>query len=113
MTVFWILKIIAALVTVATGLLAFIKPSAAEGFTGLPASTPRGISEIRSIFGGMFIALGLIPFFLGAPAYLVLGITYLAIAVARLFSIIVDKSYARSNWISLGIEIVLGIILVI
>jgi hypothetical protein len=42
-----------------------------------------------------------------------LGIAYLAIAAARAFSIVFDKSFAQSNWISLGIEIVLGVILVI
>jgi hypothetical protein len=42
-----------------------------------------------------------------------LGIGYLAIAVARLISIVIDKSYARSNLISLITEIVLGVILVI
>jgi hypothetical protein len=68
---------------------------------------------MRSIFGGLFIALGLVPFFLGSPAYLMLGIGYLAIAAVRLFSIVFDRSYAQSNIISLVIEIVLGIILVI
>ena len=108
-----ILKIIAALATVATGLLAFIKPSAAYGFTGLNANGVRGVSEMRAIFGGLFIGLGVAPLFLGAIAYQMLGIAYLAIAVARLIPIVVDKSYAQSNLISLGIEIVLGIILVI
>lgn len=108
-----ILKIIAAAATVLTGALAFLKPSAAYGFIGLKADGVRGVSEIRSIFGGLFIALGTLPFFLGESAYLVLGISYLAIAVARLFSIVVDKSYDQSNWISLGIEVVLGIILVL
>jgi hypothetical protein len=61
----------------------------------------------------LFIALGIAPFFLGNSAYVMLGCAYLAIAMARLFSIIVDKSYARSNWISLAIEVVLGAILVI
>jgi hypothetical protein len=42
-----------------------------------------------------------------------LGIGYLAIAAARTFSIVLDKSYAQSNIISLVIEIVFGIILVI
>lgn len=108
-----ILQIIAALATAATGLLALVKPSAAYGFTGLNAPGVRGISEFRSIFGGLFIGLGLAPFFLGATAYTMLGICYLAIAVARAFSIVFDKSYAQSNWISLGIEIVFGLILVI
>jgi len=107
------LKFIAALATAATGLLALVKPSAAYGFTGLNAAGPRGISEIRAVFGGLFIGLGIAPIFLGATAYTMLGIGYLAIAVVRTLSIVLDKSYAQSNWISLGIEIVLGVILVI
>ena len=103
-----VIKTIAALATAATGLLALVRPSAAYGFTGLNAAGPRGLSEIRAIFGGLFIGLGLAPFFLGAAAYTILGIVYLAIATARTFSIVFDKSYAQSNWISLGIEILLG-----
>jgi hypothetical protein len=63
-----ILKIIAALATAATGLLAFVKPTATYGFIGLNANGARGVSEIRAIFGGLFIALGVAPFFLGAAA---------------------------------------------
>lgn len=113
MDIILILKIIAALATVATGLLALVKPTAVYGFTGLSANGVRGISEIRAIFGGLFIGIGLAPLFLGDTAYLILGITYLAIAAARLFSILFDKSTGQSNLLSLGIEIVLGIILVI
>lgn len=108
-----ILKIIAALATVATGLLAFVKPGATYGFIGLNANGVRGVSEIRAIFGGLFIGLGLAPLFLGATAYQMLGIGYLAIAVARTFSMVFDKSYAQSNLISLVIEIVLGAILIL
>ena len=108
-----ILKIVAALATAATGLLALVKPTAVYGFTGLLTNGPRGISEIRAIFGGMFIALGVAPLFLGQNAFHMLGIAYLGIAVARLFSIFFDHSTAQSNLISLAIEIVLGIILVL
>ena len=108
-----ILKIIAALATVATGLLALVKPTATYGFIGLNAIGVRGVSEIRSIFGGLFIGLGLAPLFLGTPSFQMLGIGYLAIATARTISIVFDKSYAQSNLISLVTEIVLGIILVL
>lgn len=113
MNILLVLKMIAALATVATGLLALIKPDATYGFIGLTANGVRGVSEIRSIFGGLFIALGIVPLFLGPVAYQMLGISYLAIAAARAFSIVFDKSYAQSNFISLVIEIVLGAILVI
>jgi len=107
-----ILKIIAALGTAATGLLAFFKPDVTYGFIGLNANGVRGVSEIRAVFGGLFIALGLTPLFLGAIAYQMLGIGYLALAVTRAFSIVFDKSYAQSNIVSLVIEIVFGAILV-
>ncbi|MBN2148326.1 MAG: hypothetical protein JW726_13135 [Anaerolineales bacterium] len=113
MNILMLLKIFAALATAATGLLALVKPTAVHGFTGLKADGPRGISEIRSILGGLFIALGVVPLFLGDLAYQMLGISYLAIAAVRAFSIVFDKSYERSNLISLGVEIVLGVILVL
>jgi hypothetical protein len=93
-------------------LLALVRPAAAFGFIGLKPDGVRGISEIRAIFGGLFIGLGLAPLFLGPTAYLMLGIAYLAIALARAVSILFDRSYAQSNIISLVIEIVLGAILV-
>ena len=108
-----VLQIIAALATTATGLLAFLKPSAAYGFIGLVPADVRGVSEIRAVFGGLFIGLGLVPLFLGRPAYLMLGIGYLAIAVSRLWSILFDKSHAQSNWISLLIEVLFGVLLVL
>jgi hypothetical protein len=42
-----------------------------------------------------------------------LGIAYLVICVARLISMFVDKSFEQSNYVSLGVEIILGIILVV
>jgi len=113
MNIGMVLKIVAALVTAATGLLAFVKPSATYRFIGLKAEGARGVSEIRAIFGGLFIALGLAPLFLGATAYQMLGIGYLAIAVTRTFSMVFDHSYAQSNIISLVIEIVFGVIFVV
>jgi hypothetical protein len=56
MTILNILQWIAAAATILTGLLVLVKPKAAEGFTGLRADGPRGISEFRAIFGGLFIS---------------------------------------------------------
>jgi hypothetical protein len=114
-----VLKAIAAVGTAGTGLLALFKPTSVYEFTGLVASGARGISEIRAIFGGLFIALGAAPFIFGLntqnghTAFQMLGMGYLAIAVVRLISIFLDKSTASSNWISLAIEIVFGIILIL
>ena len=109
-----ILQIIAAVGTILTGLFSLIKPEAVTGFTGLRPEGGRGITEIRAILGGFFIALGAAPLFLNSPiAYMMLGIAYLGVAVVRGISMIVDKSVVQSNVISLIVEIIFGVILVI
>ena len=109
-----ILQIIAAVGTILTGLYSLLKPAAVTGFTGLRPEGARGITEIRAILGGLFIALGAVPLVLNSPiAYLMLGIAYLAIGLVRAISMFMDKSVVSSNLISLAVEIVFGIILVI
>ena len=109
-----ILKIVAAIATVATGALSLFAPRAVFGFTGLSAPGPRGITEIRAVLGGLFIGLGVAPFILDNPAaYKMLGIMYLAVAATRLVSLFVDKSFEQSNYISLAVEIAFGVILVV
>jgi hypothetical protein len=114
MTFLEIVQIIIAVGTILTGLISLLAPRSVQGFTGLSAPGPRGITEIRSILGGGFVGLGLAPLILGVPAaYQMLGITYLVIAVARIAGIVLDRSFERSNWISLAVEIVFGIILLL
>ena len=109
-----ILQIIAVIATILTGLVSFINPLGVQGFTGLTAPGGRGITEIRSILGGLFIGLGVAVFLLGTrETYQMLGIMYLAIGVVRIVSIFLDKSSVQSNWISVAVEIIFGIILVI
>jgi len=109
-----ILKILAAVGTIATGLFSLIKPLAVRGFTGLEAPGGRGITEIRAVLGGFFVALGAAPLIFGsADMYLMLGIAYLGVAAVRLVSMFVDKSLVQSNYISLATEVALGIILVL
>jgi hypothetical protein len=109
-----ILQIIAAIATILTGVYSLLRPTAITGFTGLRPEGARGITEIRAILGGLFIALGAVPLVLNSPiAYLMLGIAYLAIGLVRAISMFMDKSVVSSNLISLAVEIVFGIILVI
>ncbi len=109
-----ILKIIAAAGTVATGLLALVKPRSVYSFTGLRAEGGRGITEIRAILGGLFITLGGVALFYRSPeTYRMLGLMYLGIALVRLVSMFLDDSVERSNIISLVVEVVFGVILVL
>ena len=67
MDILQILKVVCALATVATGGISLIAPRSIKGFTGLEATGPRGITEIRAVMGGLFIGLGLAPFLLAVP----------------------------------------------
>jgi len=104
----------AVIATILTGLVSLIWPLKVQGFTGLTAPGGRGITEIRSILGGLFIGLGIAVFVLGTrETYQMLGIMYLVIGVVRAVSIAIDRSPEQSNIISLIVEIVFGIILVL
>ena len=109
-----ILKAAAAIVTVATGLLSLIRPRSVQAFTGLSAPGPRGVTEIRAVLGGAFIAFGGVPLLLRTPeAFRMLGIVYLVIGATRIVGMILDRSLERSNFISLAVEIAFGAILVL
>ncbi len=113
MDVLLIFKIIAAIATVLTGLLSLFKPDAVYDFTGLKVVGGRGITEVRSIFGGLFIALGAVPlYFRSQETFFMLGMAYLAIALVRFVSMFLDNSVMKSNFISLATEIVFGLILI-
>ena len=109
-----ILKIVAAVATILTGVLSVFWPMKVPGFTGLEPRGGRGISEIRTILGALFIGLGAGVLYFNSPEpYIVLGITYLVMALVRGISIFVDQSPESSNIISFFVELALGIILII
>ena len=115
MNIVLVLKIICAVVTIIVGIVSVVKPTSVYEFTGLQATGPRGITEIRAVLGALFIGLGLAPFLLkmDPAAFRAGGIAYLAVGVVRLASMYLDKSLVQSNWISLAFEIAFGIILVL
>jgi len=114
MKILQILKIVAAVGTIATGLVSLIWPRSVTGFTGLSPTGPRGITEIRAVLGAFFIGMGVAPLILNEPtAYRTLGISYLLVAVVRTASMIIDKSVVQSNIISVVVEVIFGVILVL
>lgn len=109
-----VLKIIAGIATILTGVVSVFWPLNVRGFTGLEVAGGRGITEIRSILGAFFIGLGgAALYFNKAETYKMLGITYIVVAVVRAVSMFVDKSVISSNIISLIVELIFGIILVL
>jgi hypothetical protein len=109
-----VLQIIAAVGTILTGLVSLLFPRSVTGFIGLDPVGGRGITEIRAVLGGFFIALGALPLILNKPtAYKMLGFAYLTVAVVRTISMFIDRSVVASNWISIAFEVVFGVILIL
>ena len=107
------LQYLACILTIIAGAFALFAPEKAVSLTGLFPQGGRGRTEIRCVMGGLYIALGITPFLLGGITFTMLGIAYLAIGLVRLVSIFVDKSGTQSNWMSMALELVLGVILVL
>jgi hypothetical protein len=108
-----VLQYIGCILTVLVGVYAAISPKSTTGFTGLTPQGGRGITEIRAVFGVFFIALGLFPLIVGSPiAFQMLGSAYLLTGAGRIIAIFMDKSSERSNWISVGFEVIFGLILI-
>jgi hypothetical protein len=108
------IKYAAAVATILTGFVSLFWPMKVLGFTGLAVNGGRGVTEIRTILGALFVGLGAAVLYFNMPeTYQVLGITYLVMALVRGISMFLDKSAESSNVISFVAEVLLGIVLVL
>ncbi len=109
-----IIKYAINIATIVTGVVSLFWPLKVQEFTGLTVNGGRGITEIRTILGALFIGLGIAAqVFNQKQTYAMLGIMYLAMALVRGISIVADKSAVSSNIISFVAELVFGLILMI
>lgn len=107
-----IIKIIAASLTILTGIYFLMKAKKIKSFTGLEANTPVALTEIRTVMGGTLIGLGVAALIFPIPqVYKTLAVTYAVIAGIRAISMVVEKSIEKSNLIILASEVVLAFIL--
>jgi hypothetical protein len=108
------LKIFSGVATIITGAISLFWPLKVLGFTGLDVNGGRGVTEIRTILGALFIGLGAaVLYFNTQQAYQVLGIAYLTMAVVRGIAMFVDNALVSSNLVSFFAELAFGIILVV
>ena len=99
----------AAGVMVVIGLGALIRPSALE-MVGVTATSPLGISQVRAVFGGMFVALGVACLLTREPiVFAVVGTGDVAVRVVAVF---VDRVPFKGAILVLAIGSVLGAALV-
>jgi len=103
------LNYIGAFGTLALGLTGLISPGTAAKIVGLKAETTSGRSEFRASFGGLWVALGAVPFLTMEPlAFAFVGMVWLGTAMGRLVSFALDKTVDRQNLFNVGFELVFG-----
>ncbi|MDO8881082.1 MAG: hypothetical protein Q7W44_09860 [Coriobacteriia bacterium] len=93
------------------GIGALMRPTSLRA-VGLSAETPLGTSEIRAVFGGMFVALGVACIVTREPVvFAVVGAAWLADFAVRLVSVFIDRVPVGQALTVLGIALVMGLLL--
>jgi len=105
---------LSALLWLPYGILCLLSPGflAGESSAGLVASSGTGSAELRAMYGGLQIAIGVFVG-LGAfrpalqrPALLMTAFLTTGLATARLLGALVDGGFSAYTWGGLGFEIV-------
>lgn len=100
--------LVAAAVMTLFGLGALMRPTSL-GAIGISADSALGTSEIRSVFGGMFVALGVACLITREPVVFgVVGAAWLADVAVRVVSVVVDRVPARQALAVLAIGGAIG-----
>lgn len=109
------LAYVAAGVAVVSGLLGLLNPLLAVSLYGLEVVEPRGLSQARATFGGLYLALGGMRLWAATPrpgdgggarpylraAALLVG----SVAAGRLLSIVIDGVVSPLNLLFLAFEV--------
>ncbi len=109
------LAYVAAALTLLLGLFALLNPLVMVRILGLEIVEPRGLSEIRSSYGALFLVLGGVMLWAisNRPktlAYLrFAGFLWLGIAAGRLASILIDGAYIPLNLLYLLLELLIAV----
>lgn len=100
--------LVAAALMVLMGVGAAWKPSSLS-LVGVTATSALGTSEIRAVFGGMFIALGTACLLLGEPiVFAVVGSAWLADVAVRIVSVFGERVPVRQSAPVLAIGLAMG-----
>lgn len=99
---------IGALSVCALGVVVAIKPDAVER-VGVAASTPLGRTEIRAVFGGMFVAMGAVCLVTQHPyTYLTASAMWFGDACVRVFALFADRPRLAEGLAVLGAGMFIG-----
>jgi hypothetical protein len=108
---------LAAILTLAFGLVGFLGPIWMAELLGLNAARllPRGLSEIRATYGAMFTVMGAVMLWSiparprGTPYLRFASFLWLGAGAGRFLSMIIDGVITPMNFVGLGVEVLIGL----
>ncbi len=108
------MNFIGAILITVLGIVGFLKPLMVAKLVGLTPSEPHGISEIRSTLGGFFIGLGGFAMYSqNTVIYGAIGMGWVGAAIARVFSLIIDRKINKENIGGVFLEGGIGLLLLL
>lgn len=96
------------------GAVALARPEQIVAYFGTPALTRDGRNEVRAVYGGFGVAIGLLLLAtlwlpsLRAGVLVAVGIALLGMAIGRLVSALLDGSPGFIPWLFCGVELALS-----
>lgn len=101
--------LVAPVLSIVLGLVALVSPETLARQTGLVADGPLGRSELRALFGGVFIGIGIAALLLGSPAaHLVGAAAFLGGAAAKVLSATLERGVLPAALPGLLFDLALG-----
>jgi hypothetical protein len=108
------MNFIGAILITVLGIVGFLKPLMVAKLVGLTPSEPHGISEIRATLGGFFIGLGgFAVYSQNTVIYGAIGMGWLGAAIARVFSLVIDRKINKENIGGVFLEGGIGLLLLL
>jgi hypothetical protein len=98
-----------AIINILFGVWGFLSPSNMAKVVLLDPKGPGGRTEIRSSFGGLWIAIGcFLLFWPSIPAFLFATTIWLGLAVSRMFAASLEGTWNKKTIRILAIEVIVA-----
>lgn len=117
-----ILTALIGIITIAFGVAGLVYPAQVMDFAELAAETPTtpvaALGEIRAVYGGMLVGLGIATVWAALdpvtrrPTLTLLGILWLCVFGGRMWGVAVDGNPGLVGWLNATMELVAGTLLV-
>ncbi|MGB3456376.1 MAG: DUF4345 family protein [Litorimonas sp.] len=109
-----LLNMVGAIATMMMGAMGLFAPRMAADFSGLKALTPTGQSEFRATYGGLFVAMGIVPLLTMHPlAFATAALCWMGAAAGRIVSVALDGALTPKNIGAVAFESAFALLLIV